>query len=141
MQDAVLAALTRLPGGGWHLDPARATRLSEQLERMARQAPDVAAATRPVLKLIAALEAESGPAAEALVAVLRATPSVYRALRQAKLHRATGGRRAKDRLSTFEGRRASATAPIYDAPAPQGTLPARELIRPLERGAARTQKR
>ncbi len=141
MQDVVLAALTRGPGG-WHLDPTLAAKLPERLEVLARRAPDPAVAARPVLKLIAVLEADGAwAAAEGLMAVLRATPTVYEALRQAKVRRGTGPRQAGQRLATFEGRAGSVSAPRYDSPAPQGTLPARNLVRPLDAAAVRAKKR
>lgn len=133
MQDLVLAALTRLPGGGWHLDPAQSEPLAERLDTLARKATDPAAAARPVLKLIAALEADgaSGSAAHTLVETLRRAPVIYEALAQAKAQRSGRAQRARSRLSSFEGRQDASTAPLHDAPAPQGSLPARELIRPL----------
>lgn len=142
MQQLVLDALARR-GEGWRLPSHAADRLVTRLEELARRAPDVVAATRPVLKLVVALRAEpaSAAAADAIVVVLRRSPTIYAALRSRRIGAGSRGRRDAARLSAFEGRRGPVKAPLHDAPSPQGTLPARHLMRPLDPAAAKAKRR
>lgn len=143
LQQLALAALTRGEDGGWRLEPPQAAQLTAHIDGQTRASRAGIEGLRPVLKLIVALErdAKSQPAAQALVQALRDAPAAYAVLREHKLGAGTRGRRDAARLGAFEGRRAVSQAPMHDAPTPQGTLPARQLMRPLDKDAARARKK
>lgn len=130
--EAALAALTHQPSGGFRLESLGADQLKDRLQ--GAEPPVSALDLQPLLKLIAVLEAEpeSQGAAKGLVQVLQASPRAFTALSTAKAHRVNRGRVARRRLSTFEGRIARNNVPTYDAPAPQGTLRGRNLMRPID---------
>lgn len=142
MQQVVLAALVRRDGG-WQLPPAAAAGLTQRLDAMARQSAHPTAEVQQVLKLVVALRAQPGSqgAAADVVAALRQAPAVYDLLRAAKLGVGARGRHDRARFSAFEGRRGGTKAPVHDAPIPQGTLPARQLMRPLDRAAVKAKRR
>lgn len=142
MQQLVLDALERR-GQGWQLPSSAANRLVTRLEDLTRRDPDVDAATRPVLKLVVALRAEpaSAAAAQPIVDVLRRSPTLYAALRSRKIGAGSRARRDAARLSAVEGRRGAVKALLHDAPSPQGTLPARHLMRPIDPAVVKAKKR
>lgn len=139
--DAALAALSPQPGGGFRLEAAAADRLMDRLDKgePAVTAQDL----RPVLKLIAVLERKpaSDQAAEKLIEVLRASPRAYAALSASRGGLATRARAVRRRLTTFEGRVAPNNVPTHDAPAPQGTLSARHLMRPIDPAAVKAKRK
>ncbi len=139
--DAALAALSPQPGGGFRLESGAADRLMDRLDRA--EPPVTAKDLRPVLKLIAVLEhkPDSQAAAEGLIQVLRASPRAFTALSESRGSVATRARAVRQRLSTFEGRVAPNNVPTHDAPAPQGTLSARHLMRPIDSATAKAKRR
>lgn len=127
--DALVLEALQPTEAGWVLPPSVRDELSEGLERRARASEDAAAEVRPVLKIIATLRTKPGAAAgaEALVDVLRATPTLFDAL----VAHAGRYRNLDARLRRFEDRTARRTAPIHDAAPPQGSLPAHAILNGL----------
>ncbi len=138
--EAALAALSYQPDGGFSLEVHRTEQL---LSKMEQAKPGLSAQDlQPVLKLIAVLEEkpETAAGAEALVQLLRRSPRAMAVLSASKAELKNRSRAARGRLSAFEGRSASLSAPTHDAPVPQGTLSARSLIRPIDSAEVRARR-
>ena len=125
MKTVVIAALSR-QGEGWSLPESERSRLASRLEGLARQSEDPAADVRPLLKLISVLAADeaSAAAAAALIEVLRDVPTIFEAL----VVSTTRGNSVAEQLLRFQGELPRRRAPLQDAPAPQGSLPAHTLM-------------
>ncbi len=141
--DAALEHLTEHDDGGWTLDPVAAKRFAAWLTFFAGGPRGSYEALRPLLKLVAVLEADgrSAAAAQTLIRILRESPVTFELLFQAQEGGASHARRTGARFPSFLGRTRRATAPTHDATAPQGSLPGRVFMRPLDAASVRAQKR
>ena len=125
--DAALAELEKGPTG-WMLGAEGARSLSRWLEHRGANASGL----NDLFKLVAHLQAEGAPAAETLLNVLKAQPTVVEAARSRTSKRESGVRRVRAAFAELEGRsREPSRAPFVDAPRPGGTILGHALMRPL----------
>ena len=142
--DRVLDALSQDPQqDGWLLDAAAAEHLRRWFSAYTGHTEISLPELRPLLKLISVLESDgkSQPAANTLIQILRDTPRTFEILFKSQLGAATLARHTRARFSEFQDRKNRFTGPRHDAGVPQGTLPARMLIRPLDSAAMRARRR
>lgn len=121
-----IKALRLKPQGGWMLSAEAEDQLANCLRRSMKRAPSIDT-LQPLLKLIATLERDprSRDTAERICALIKGTPKAVEVLI------ASRGRVGRRSFSAFEGKRRRAAAPRHDAPAPKGSLPGWQLMRPL----------
>lgn len=141
--NAALEHLTEQDDGGWTLEAAAAKRFAAWLTFFVGGPRGSYEALRPLLKLVAVLEADerSASAAQTLIRILRESPATFEMLFQAQEGGASQARRTGARFISFSGRTRRTTTRTHDAPAPEGSLPGRVFMRPLDAAAVRAQKR
>jgi hypothetical protein len=128
-----------VPGGAFEWKPGGPAAVGRYLER-AMKGPEAVAAVGGLLRLTSALRRRlaSPAAADALAAVLRATPGVLPLVR--RHWSGDRGRRTLQRFHAALGEAPAARAPKTGAAAGPGALPLRQLIDPQERDRRRAKK-